>query len=80
VWANQTTQVSPGNTNSIAIYTAAEVAFTTEAGKTYQLQGISSLGAGWQNVGLPITGTGSSMSFLTPTRNDPQQFFRVVSQ
>jgi len=80
VWANQTTQDSPGNTNSIAIYTAAEVAFTTEAGKTYQLQGISSLGAGWQNVGLPITGTGSSMSFLTPTRNDPQQFFRVVSQ
>jgi hypothetical protein len=80
VWANGSTEVSAGNTNSIAIYTAAEVAFTTEVGKTYQLQGISSLGAGWQNIGSPITGTGSSMSFLTPTRNDPHQFFRVVSQ
>jgi hypothetical protein len=80
VWANGSAQISPSNTNSIAIYTAAEVAFTTEVGKTYQLQGISSLGAGWQNIGSPITGTGSSMSFLTPTRNDQQQYFRVVSQ
>ncbi len=80
VWANGSSLVSAGNTNAIAIYTAAEVAFTTEVGKTYQLQAISSLGAGWQNVGAPIVGTGSSMSFLTPTRNDSQQFFRVVSQ
>ncbi len=80
VWANGSSQISAGNTNGIAIYTAAEVAFTTQTNKTYQLQAISSLGGGWQNVGNPITGTGSSMSFLTPTRNDPQQFFRVTSQ
>jgi hypothetical protein len=80
VWANGSTQVSAGNTNSIAIYTAAEVAFTTQVGQTYQLQSISSLGGGWQDIGSPIAGTGSSMSFLTPTRNDPQQFYRVLSQ
>jgi len=80
VWANQAGQVSPGNTNSIAIYTAAEVAFTTEVGKTYQLQSVSALSDGWQDIGSPITGTGSSMSFLTPTRNDPEQFYRVLSQ
>ena len=80
VWANQARQVSSGNTNSIAIYTAAEVAFTTQTNMTYQLQAISDLGGGWQNVGSPITGTGSSMSFLTPTRNDKLQFFRVLSQ
>jgi len=80
VWANQATQVSPGNTNSIAIYTAAEVAFTTQTNMTYQLQAISELGSGWQNIGSPISGTGSSMSFLTPTRNDKLQFFRVLSQ
>jgi len=80
VWANQATQVSPGNTNSLAIYTAAEVAFTTQTNMTYQLQGISDLNGGWQNIGPSIPGTGSSMSFLTSTRKDPYQFFRVLSQ
>jgi hypothetical protein len=80
VWTDGTSVVSPGNTNALAIYTAAEVVFTTEVGQTYQLQSISALGAGWQNVGSPITGTGAAMSFLTPTRNDPQQYFRVITQ
>lgn len=76
VWANTG---SVGGTNSpVRIYTAAEVVFDTEAGKTYQIQAISTLGGGWTNVGTPIAGTGASMSFLTPTRNNVQQFFRVV--
>lgn len=79
VWANGSVPIGPGSTNAIQIFTAAEVAFTTEAGKTYQLQSISSLGAGWQNVGAPIVGNGESMSYLTPTRNDTMQFYRVVS-
>jgi len=79
VWANQASEVSPGNTNSIAIYPAAEVAFTTQTNMTYQLQEISDLSGTWENIGSPITGTGSSMSFLTPTRNDKYQFFRVVN-
>jgi hypothetical protein len=80
VWANGSNLVGPGNTNSIAIYTAAEVVFATEVGKTYQLQSVSALSGGWQDVGAPITGTGASMSFLTPTRNDPDQFYRVIAQ
>jgi len=77
VWANA--GPTPGGTNTIQIYTAAEVAFNTELGKTYQLQAISSLGGGWQPVGSPVPGTGSAYSFVTPTRNDAQQFFRVVT-
>ncbi|HWH70486.1 MAG TPA: hypothetical protein VNT26_13950 [Candidatus Sulfotelmatobacter sp.] len=79
VWANGTT-LKGGATNTVQIFTAAEVAFNTEAGKTYQLQAISSLGGGWQNVGTPITGTGAAMSYVTPTRPNLQQFFRVVTQ
>jgi hypothetical protein len=55
------------------------VVFNTELGKTYQLQAISTLGGGWLDVGAPVAGTGSSYSFVTPTRNNAQQFFRVVS-
>jgi hypothetical protein len=70
--------VDPSQTNAIAIYTAAEVAFSTEAGKTYQIQAISSLSDTWSNVGTPIPGTGTPISYVTPTRGNAQQFFRVV--
>jgi hypothetical protein len=78
VWANGKTIVSPGGTNAVQIYTAAEVAFNTAVGKTYQVQGISSLGGGWQNIGAPIAGTGNSISYVAPTRQNTQQFFRVL--
>jgi len=68
-----------GDTNSIAIYTAAEVTFSTEAGKNYQLQSVSAINKDWQNVGAPLAGTGQSMSYVTPTRNAPQQYFRVIT-
>jgi hypothetical protein len=77
VWANA--GPTDGGTNTIQVYTAAEVAFNTEVGKTYQLQAISNLGGGWQNVGEPVAGTGNAYSFVTSTRNNAQQFFRVVS-
>jgi len=76
VWANAGT-VANGSTNTIQVYTAAEIAFNTEVGKTYQLQSISSLGGGWLNVGAPVAGTGQSYSFVTPTRQNTQQYFRV---
>jgi len=76
VWANST-QNQNVSTNSIQIFTAAEVSFNTEVGKTYQLQAISDLGGGWANVGDPVVGTGESFSFMTPTRNNTQQYFRV---
>jgi len=84
VWTNgkQLTAgpINPGDTNVVAIFTAAEVAFTTEAGKNYQIQACSSLSGGWQNIGQPIAGTGSTVSYVTPTRKDAQQFFRVIVQ
>jgi len=81
VLANGKNLVNPpanGETNGIAIYTAAEVAFNTEVGLTYQLQSVSSLSEGWQNVGSPIPGTGAPVSYVTPTRKNVQQYFRVV--
>ncbi len=64
-------------TNTVQIYTAAEVTFDTEVGKTYQIQEVTSLSGGWQNVGAPIVGTGTAFSYVTPTRKNVQQFFRV---
>lgn len=77
VWVDGNTIVN-GPTNTIAIYTAAEVAFNTTVGETYQIQGISNLYGGWQNIGNPIAGTGTTVSYLTPTRTNVMQFFRVV--
>jgi len=80
VWANgKNVAPNTGDTNTIAIYTAAEVAFDTLVGKTYQIQSVSSMSESWQNVGEPIQGTGSRMSYVTPTRTKLQQFYRVVS-
>lgn len=83
VWANGKNLVNPviapGTTNTLAIYTAAEVAFNTEVGKSYQIQAISSLSETWANVGSPIQGTGNPMSYVTPTRGGAQHFYRVVT-
>ena len=67
-----------GATNTIAIYTAAEIAFNTQVGSTYQIQGISALTGSWQNISTNIPGTGGSISYLTPTRNNVQMFYRVA--
>jgi hypothetical protein len=77
VWANGKDLVNSTN-NALAIYTAAEVVFDTVSNKTYQIQGISGLGGVWQNIGSPIAGTGTAMSYVTPTRTGAQQFFRVL--
>jgi hypothetical protein len=78
VWADGTSLGGNGSTNTVQIYTAAEVTFNTEVGKTYQVQAASSLSSGWQNVSAQIAGTGAAVSYLTPTRKNVQQFFRVV--
>jgi hypothetical protein len=67
-----------GATNTIAIYKAAEIAFDTQVGVSYQIQGISNLTGAWQNISTNIPGTGGTISYLTPTRNNAQMFFRVV--
>ena len=67
-----------GATNTVAIYTAAEIAFNTQVGTTYTIQGISALTGNWYNISTNIPGTGGTISYLTPERNNAQMFFRVV--
>ena len=78
VWANGNRLGGSAGTNAVQIYTAAEVAFNTQLGTTYQIQATTSLKGGWQNVGTPIGGTGAAISYLTPTRPNVQQYYRVV--
>ena len=67
-----------GATNTIAIYNAAEIAFDTQVGTTYKIQGVSALMGTWSDISTNIPGTGGSISYLTPTRSNAQMFFRVV--
>lgn len=76
VWGPSLT--NPQGTNTVQIYTAAEIVFNTLMGTTYQIQSISALEQTWENVGGSIAGTGGAVSYVTPTRNGPQQYFRVV--
>lgn len=70
--SNPTTGVS-------SIYTAAEMLFFTEAGKTYQLQKVTDLGTGtWENVGDPVTGNGGMLQHFISTRNTERGFYRVI--
>ena len=59
---------SNGSTNTVQIYTAAEVAFNTVVGKTYQIQEATALSGGWQTISTNIIGNGAAYSYLTPTR------------
>lgn len=55
------------------------ISWTGEAGRTYQVQSTTDLGAGaagWHNEGNPLSGTGT-LHYTTPTTG-PQRFFRVV--
>jgi nitrate reductase cytochrome c-type subunit len=70
--------INNGAANSVAIYTAAEIVFNTQVGTTYTIQGITALTGNWSNVSTNIPGTGSSISYLTPTRNNTQMFYRVA--
>ena len=78
VWANGKQLGGSAGTNAVQIYTAAEVAFDTQVGTTYQVQATTSLKGGWQNVGASIAGTGTTISYVTPTRQNVQQYYRVV--
>jgi hypothetical protein len=62
-----------------SMFQAAEMVFMTEAGKTYQVQSVSEVGAGnWVNHGDPFTGTGEMMQLFISTRDTQGQFYRVV--
>ena len=77
IWANAGQVGGTNMTDKVQIFTAAEVVYNTEVGKTYQLQAISSLDGGWKNIGDPVVATASRVSLVTPTRTNQQQFYRV---
>jgi hypothetical protein len=79
VYANGNALGGNTPTNTIKIYTAADVTFNTVAGTTYWIQEVTSLSQGWQDIVGPLVATNTaSMSYLTPTVGNMQQFFRVV--
>jgi hypothetical protein len=78
VWADGNQLAGNFPSNTVAIFTAAEVAFNTEVGKNYWIESIGSLSEGWQSIVGPIPGTGAAYSYVTPTRRNVQQYFRVV--
>jgi hypothetical protein len=78
VWANAAGAVG-GSTNTVQIYTAADITWQTVPGTSYQIQAINFLGGGWQNIGNPIVATNSgTMSYLTPTHGTLQQYYRIA--
>ena len=79
VWADGTTVGNPAGTNTVEIYTAAEVAFDTQPGSSYYIQEVTSLSGGWVtlNPNSPVAGDGMQHSYVTPTRKNVQQYFRV---
>jgi hypothetical protein len=78
VWANGNKLGGSAGTNTVQIYTAAEVTFNTQVGTTYQILASTGLAGGWQPVGVPIAGTGNAVSYVTPTRQNVQQYYRVT--
>jgi len=55
------------------------LAWSTEAGGTYQLQCNSDLSStNWTNLGSPITATTATLSTTDIVTNAPQRFYRLV--
>jgi predicted CXXCH cytochrome family protein len=70
---------SAPNVSTKVNFSAAEIEFPSKAGKTYQIQVMSELGASsWADAGAPITGTGKSISVFVPTRPTDKNYYRVV--
>ena len=62
-----------------AIYSAAEMLFFTEPGKTYKLQSVSDLGLQpWIDESDPIVGTGQMLQHFISTRGIEKKFYRVI--
>jgi hypothetical protein len=62
----------------VKIYTAAEIEFASELGKTYQIQAVSEVRGQWEVLEDNIEGTGGMISRVASTRTETPQFYRVV--
>ena len=62
------TRVAAQATNQLRIYTAIEVEYQTEIGKSYKLQGAVNL-TNWTDIGNPVLGHGRLVNQIFSTKN-----------
>src|SRR5881227_304821 len=55
-------------TNQLQVYTAIEIVYQTELGKTYTLQGSVGM-TGWTDIGNPVLGNGQIVARIFSTKN-----------
>jgi hypothetical protein len=62
-------------------FSEVEVCWTSETNKQYQVQYRSSLTTNtWQDLGIPVQGTGTNNCILDPIpRGEPQRYYRVLA-
>ncbi len=63
---------------AVAIKPAVELSWPSITGRQYQVQG-SNNNTAWSNVGLPLLGNGSTLTFTAPA-NETRKFFRVEAR
>jgi hypothetical protein len=66
---------------AVGLASSVTINWPSVAGVSYQLEYKTNiLQATWLNLGPPISGTGSTVSFLDPIGPDSQRFYRVMIQ
>lgn len=65
----------------VLLYPAVELAFATDANKTYQIQWAEQAQTNnWYDLGSPVTGDGAMHYMFDSTRGRLQRFYRVLTQ
>lgn len=67
-----------GSQPVMSIQPAVEVAWSTRANRTYQVQWSGDLGTTWRSLGLPVQGNGGTARICDPTNGRERRFYRVV--
>jgi hypothetical protein len=71
--------ITPNLNAPLEIFTAIEIAWSTEVGKSYYVQRSIDL-LDWNYIEGPIVGNGSSMQRLFSSRHVPRQFYRITTE
>ena len=72
--------ITPVLPAAASIHPAAEIAWPTLPGVSYQVQTSLSLdNPNWTDFGSPVIGNGSEMSVFDSTRNKAKQFYRIIT-
>ena len=64
----------------VSIFTAVEIGWNSETGKTYQVQYATAVDTNlWFALGAPVAGNGSTNYVFDSTRVQPKRFYRVLT-